>query len=226
MMKVCNDIKRRIDEADQPDQPGLEITAHTALCAACREFADQRATLRSLVAAGARVSAPVNFDALLKARLAEVKASKSFAWFSPAVYLRFGAATAAIVGMVFAAQYSNLFSTEQPSLATVSRAAQPGQSTFAPLPLVPVTPPKAIAPTTPTLAVVGRSVGSRRDNVARTPFVTRDAITLDDGSVIIMRGQNGEREVPMPTVSVGAQPLLYVNAGRQPQPTRPVSTSF
>jgi hypothetical protein len=39
-----------------------------------------------------------------------------------------------------------------------------------------------------------------------------------------VRGQNGEMDVQMPTVSVGAQPLLYVRAGQRAVSS--VGTSF
>jgi hypothetical protein len=230
-MKVCNDIKRRIDEADQPAQPGLEITQHTALCAGCREFADQRTALRNLVAAGARVNAPVNFDALLNARLAELKARKSFAWFSSSIYVRFGAATAAIVVAICAAQYSNLFTPEQPLVASIAPAPQWEQRSFVSSSQA-VVPPPVLAPhddlhstTQPPSPMpvkypnAGRNL--RRYAPVSAPTVASSAVTLDDGSVIIFRGPNGEREIPMQTVYFGAQSsLLYGNAGHQPPPAR------
>jgi hypothetical protein len=47
-----------------------------------------------------------------------------------------------------------------------------------------------------------------------------------DGDAILIPGRNGQRDVTVPTVSVGAQPLIYGNAGRQPQPQRAVTVSF
>ncbi|HKS40277.1 MAG TPA: hypothetical protein VJX74_06650, partial [Blastocatellia bacterium] len=220
--KVCNEIKWRIDEADHPDQLNLEINRHTSHCAECRTYAEERAQLRSLLVGGARVSVPVNFDAVLNARLAEVKAQKSFAWFSPAVYLQFGTATAVLAVMFFAAQYSNLFSNNY-------QAAQAGNSseiktTFQNSPL-------ATIPPTPHMDYGFNNVAPRpyqpvRYNSARTNRLasrTPDGyVSLNDGGVILVRGQNGEREVPVQTVSIGAQPLLY--SSRQPQIARSVST--
>jgi hypothetical protein len=229
-MKVCNDIKRRIDEADQPDQPGLEITQHTALCAACREFADQRTALRNLVTAGARVNAPVNFDAMLNARLAALKARKSFAWFSPSVYLRFGAATAAIVVAICAAQYSNVFAPDQTLMASIPHAPQLEQSRFAPLAQAVPTPPVLTSrndfqPTTQPLSPTPVKYGNAGRNLRRNAQVSATmaasrSFTPDDDSVIIFRGPNGESEIPMPALTIGRQSLFYGNAGHQPPPAR------
>jgi len=234
-MKVCSDIKRRIDEADQPDQLGLEITQHTALCAACREFAAQRTLLRGLITARARVNAPVNFDAMLNARLAEIKRRKSFAWFNSTVYMRFGAATAAIVVAICAAQYSNLLATDQSLTATIPQALRQTMPPYTPLaatlppPLGPTVQPGGLGdvkPSVSTPVAYNAARNSRRYATTHAPLVADNPITLDDGSVIIVRSSTGEREVPIQTVSVGAQPLLYGNAGRQPAAVRPISVSF
>jgi hypothetical protein len=49
-------------------------------------------------------------------------------------------------------------------------------------------------------------------------------VTGEDGGVVLLRGRNGDMDVQMPTVSVGAQPLLYVSAGQRT--ARSVGTSF
>ena len=231
-MKVCNEIKRRIDEADKPDQLSLEISRHTAQCADCRTFGNERAELRDLLASGARVSVPVNFDAVLNARLAEVKAPKSFAWLSPA-YLRFGAATAMLAVMVFAAQRSDLFSTEYQALAAasvslspdrsgnpewISRAATPGSSAVE---------PSANQSGEHVLAAYhqGPRINVRqRGRAVSAPVEAENYFSPYEGGVILVRGQNGEREVTVPTVSIGAQPLFY--SSRPAQAVRSVSTSF
>jgi hypothetical protein len=46
----------------------------------------------------------------------------------------------------------------------------------------------------------------------------------EDGGVVLVRGRNGDVDVQVPTVSVGAQPLFYVSAGQRP--VRNVGTSF
>src|SRR5713226_5552494 len=112
-MKGCNYIKGLIDEADKPDQFPFEVNEHLAGCGDCERFAGERAGLRKLVAAGDRVIAPMNFDAMLNARLAEVKARRSFSWLSAPGYLRLGAATAGLIVIIFAAQYTGLFGSHQ-----------------------------------------------------------------------------------------------------------------
>ena len=222
-MKVCNEIKWRIDEADHPDQLDLEISRHTSNCAGCRTYAEERAQLRSLLAGGARVSVPVNFDARLNARLAEVKAQKSFAWLSPAVYLQLGTATAVLAVMFFAAQYGNLFSNKNYQATKASSNAEI-KTTFQNSPLATVSP-------TPVAGYEFNNGASRTYQTARynavriNRFTSRtpdEYVSLNDGGVILVRGQNGEREVPVQTVSIGAQPLLY--SSRQPQIARSVST--
>ncbi len=221
-MKVCNEIKWRIDEADHPDQLNLEISRHTSHCAECRNYAEERAQLRSLLVGGARVSVPVNFDAMLNARLAEVKAQKSFAWLSPALYLQLGTATAVLAVMFFAAQYGNLLSNNHQATKAVSTSGT--KTTFQNSPLATVAPARDAdygfnyaAP---------RPYQPARYNPVRTnrltPRTPDGYVSLNDGGVILVRGQNGEREVPVQTVSIGAQPLLYTS--RQPQMARSVST--
>src|SRR5258706_6952456 len=108
-MNGCKYIKERIDEAEKPDLLSFEVTEHLGQCDDCERFAIERAALRKLVSGDTRVSAPINFDAILNARLAEVKARRSF-WRLGPTYLRLGAATAGLVVMILGAQYAGLFS--------------------------------------------------------------------------------------------------------------------
>lgn len=227
-MNGCKHIKKRIDEADKPHLLPLDVSEHVRQCVECGRFAAERSALRELVTAGARVSPPVNFDAMLKARLAEVKARRSFWGFGASGYLRLGAATAGLVVMVFAAQYTGLFS---------DNATQPNQKPVAaaPIPNPSGPPPEApaIVNDAPNLVVPANvkrqyqaSYGTPRAGRAEV-FVGRTAagdLAVDDGGVVLVRGRNGEMDVQMPTVSVGAQPLLYVNAGQRT--ARNVGTSF
>src|SRR5258705_12501360 len=114
-MNGCRYIKERIDEAEKPDLLSFEVTEHLGQCDDCERFAIERAALRKLVAGGTRVSAPINFDAMLNARLAEVKARRSFWRLGPTVYLRLGAATAGLVVLVFRARYAGWFLGNKPS---------------------------------------------------------------------------------------------------------------
>ncbi|MEN3331176.1 MAG: hypothetical protein V7641_541 [Blastocatellia bacterium] len=243
-MKVCNEIKRRIDEADNVESFDLDITRHAAVCDDCRRFAGERAALKALIASTARVNAPLNFEAVLQARLAEVKAHRSLAWLNAAFYLRAGAATAALVAALFVAQYNGLFS------------GPPAGQTNAPDPTSPVavvtpsTNPSSVTSTVDdntragaatysaelthresTIAVNGvtgrrlRATNTGRRN-AGVPLVTAAEAGIGDGGAIFIPGRNGEHDITVPTVSVGAQPLIYVNSGRQQQSARAVSVSF
>ena len=108
-MMNCNIIKRLIDEAEQADRLSFEATHHLNVCAPCREFADERTSLRNLLGGIPRVNAPGNFDAQLKARMATAKAKPSFGWLNPTLYFRFAGATAALCIAIFALQYSGIF---------------------------------------------------------------------------------------------------------------------
>src|SRR3989442_559734 len=209
-MKGCNYIREQIDEADKPDLLSFEVTGHIAECPDCERFADERSALRALVASSARVNAPINFDAVLNARLAEVKARRSFWWLGWPVYFRLGAAAAGLVVMVFAAQFAGLLSDQakrspEPVAISTVPAPDPGLTAAASPqpPSTAITPNKR--PETVSSTVYG-SVRPRRGDGRVAPPVY---LTSEDGGVVLVRGQNGEVDVQMPTVSVGAQPLLY-----------------
>lgn len=224
-MKVCNEIKRRIDEADQAEQPGLEISRHTAHCVDCRRFAQERVALRALLGSGARVSVPMNFDAMLNARLAEVKAQKTFSWLSPAAFLRMGAATAALAVMFFAAQTSGLFSNGDQALSAsgVFQSLPKSASGNWQSPILTRNPTIAAVSNQQSINEIRYSNAQSR-RVANAPRPVEDYVSLDSGGVILVRGQNGEHEMPVPTVSLGAQPLLY--SSRPSQSVRSISVSF
>jgi len=218
-----------IDEADRPEALDYGASHHIASCVGCSQFADERAKLKALLESAGRVSAPPDFDFKLKARLAEVKERKSSWWFTPAGYLRLGAATAAVVMAVVAAQTSGFFSADIPAEPFVSDSAKIQPSTQ---PGIAVAPPPASRDTRrddrvvtnpeTTGAVKFISKNSRRQT-RPAPEPVRGFVA-EDGTMVLMRGPAGELEVPVPTVSVGAQSLMYVNSGRQT--ARNVSTSF
>ena len=223
-MKGCNYIKGLIDEADKPDQFPFEVNEHLAGCPDCERFAGERAALRKLVTEGQRVIAPINFDAMLNARLAGVKARRSFSWLSAPGYLRLGAATAALIVMVFAAQYTGLFGSHQePAPGKRAETATP--------PILPrgderIAPPGVIdaAPSIPYSAAQRVSRYRQNGGGGRNRVAPDGYFAAEDGGVVLVRGQNGGVDVPMPTVSMGAQPLLYVSAGHRA--VRNVGASF
>ena len=223
----CKYIQKRIDEADKPDLLPFDVSEHIGVCVDCQRFATERTALRALVAAGSRVTAPMNFDAVLKARLAEVKTRRSFWWLGSPALLRLGAATAGVVVAVFVVQFTGLFSNnvETPERSLLSEAAP------RPVPAPFVNPHANPAP--PPVITTGRTQpyhgNSRPSRLIRSGTPVESAIpasfmTAEDGGVVLLRGRNGDMDVQMPTVSVGAQPLLYVTAGQRT--TRTVGTSF
>src|SRR5215813_2600518 len=111
-MNRCKYIKERIDEAEKPTLFSFEVSEHINGCQDCAQFAAERASLRSLLSTGTRVNAPVNFDAMLNARLAAVKSRPAFWWLGSLGSARLVAASAGIVVMIFAAQFLGLFSSK------------------------------------------------------------------------------------------------------------------
>lgn len=226
-MMGCNYIKRLIDEADKSDLLPFEASEHIGGCVDCERFADDRARLRGLLASEIRVTAPMNFDAMLKARLAEAKGRSAFSWLSSPGYMRLGTATAGLVLMIFAAQYAGLFSdhsnqaAESKAGVTVPPASPDGPPsaprTFQPAPSAGGAAPVVIAGTAskprqyyPQNVRAGRTEAAPRGRIAPGAY-----FTAEDGGVVLVRGRNGDMDVPMPTVSVGAQPLLFVSAGQR-----------
>ena len=226
-MNGCKYIRERIDAAERPDVFSFEVNEHLSQCDDCERFAFERSALRNLLAEGTRVSAPVNFDAMLTARLAEVKGRRSYWWLASPGYLRLGAATAGLVVMFFAAQYSGLFSDNNPSNKPPVIAVQPSPTPG------PQPGPVQLSPPIHDIST-GQPVAVTSGNRYRTPRIRRDGapvdgvpvgyFTAESGGVVLVRGSNGDMDVQLPTVSVGAQPLLYVSAGQRP--VRTVGTSF
>lgn len=229
----CNQVKRLIDESDNPALLAYEAASHVDACPPCRQFAHERARIREMLASTERVSAPVNFDAVLRARIAERAASRVPAWLSPALYMKLGAATAVVFVAIIAAQTGGLFGEAQPESsgdAQVAAAKQPesrpesreADSRVAPLG-APTGSSQAGIPagSRRVRPIEPRQVGFNRAS-SRPVRISARSLAAErvsgmhplDGAVMLVRGKDGEREVPMPTVSVGAQSLLYQNAGR------------
>ncbi|HXF40680.1 MAG TPA: hypothetical protein VN687_13265 [Blastocatellia bacterium] len=230
-MNSCKSIRELIDEADNPNLLPFEVSQHVDACRECERFSTERAGLRNLLGSGVRVTAPMNFDAMLAARLAETRNRRWRSWLAPASYFRLGAATAGVAALVLVAQYSGLFSSnltpsQQATVAT-TKSKQPERPPSA----QPVFEAGIVAdnhrqPQRVTPIVIGQRMGSSRLAAATIGRVRpRETVSSDDLGVVLVRGQNGGSDVQMPTVSLGAQPLLYVSAGKQ-QPSRNVGASF
>lgn len=236
-MVSCNRTRRSIDEADHPELLSFEASSHVASCPDCGSFAEDRARLRRLLASGSRVGVPMNFDAVLKARLAAAKSRSTFAWLNPAGYLRLGAATAGLVVMVFAAQYGGLFRSDhltgqqQPAVAGTGDPAA-----TLPTQAAPTQPPLIIgggpAPVDPKAGNSSHRYSRGIRELARTrsagvPLeIPGEDYLHQDGGVMLVRGPNGERDVSLPMVSVGAQSLVYASAGASSRSARTIGTSF
>jgi hypothetical protein len=235
-MVGCNQTKRLIDEADRPESLPFEASSHVARCPDCESFAEERARLRSLLGSGTRVSVPMNFDAVLKARLAKTRARPAFGWLSPPVYLRLGAATAGLVVMIFAAQYVGLFSGDNPTgqqqtiTATTEqpRVIAPAQAGVAAQSEDPTVRRVAGGPRNISSASYGRG---NRYNVRAAGAgvrldVPREDYLHEDGGVMLVRGANGDPDVSLPMVSVGAQSRVYAGANAGRLISRTIGTSF
>lgn len=220
----------RIDEAENPDLLSFDIAEHIGDCQNCARFAAERSALRGLLSSGTRINAPLNFDAMLSARLVEIKSRSAFWWLGSIGYARLATASAGIVALLFAAQYSGLFTTKQVVTTKESeKAVARVDSATAPTvpPSVKPSPPAIVH--TPTVAAAGLRVyppaaRTRREALTVSGTVPSGYFAAEDGGVVLVRGRNGEMDVQVPTVSVGAQPLLYVSAGQRP--VRNVGTSF
>jgi hypothetical protein len=68
--KVCREVRREIDQSELGQSLSANAEAHLAACPGCAEFRGQRSRLRELVGALTPVTAPVDFDMRLRARLA------------------------------------------------------------------------------------------------------------------------------------------------------------
>jgi hypothetical protein len=233
-MKGCNEFKRMIDEADRPERLPYEVANHLEACADCRDFSAMRISLRGLLTSMTRVEAPANFNAQLNARLARTRTGRHNIWTSPALYLRAGAVAAGVIVAVFAAQMAGVFSSPAPEpsrMATGTAPAASPQPEQREQPVAPVqqAPPQIREQLNPPSAhaAIASSMKQPRKATAARADEPGDGFVASEGGVVLVRGQSGERELTVPAVSLGAQPLLYVNASRQqPQPPRGAGTSF
>jgi hypothetical protein len=235
-MTNCNHIKRLIDQAEQPELLPFEATHHLNACPPCRRFADERAGLRALLNGIPRVNAPINFDAQLKARMTTAKAKPTAAWLNPALYMRFGAASAVLLVAVFVAQYNGLF-TLTDNEASVSKT--PPDLAFK---LVPE-PPKVQKPAHDSQqAIIQQPSAVTPLNVAIAGAPSRGIRRVQAGAVrlegvrlaaeaaasrvpgLIIRDSGREVELLMLPVSVGAQQKLINRSGRST--VQPIAISF
>jgi hypothetical protein len=230
-MDICIRIRRQIDEADQPDSLDFETIRHTEACGECLRFADDRHALRRLLASESRVSAPANFDAMLRARLRE-RVEQKPSWLSPAAYLRVGAATAALLVAVVAGQQYGLFRGQESAIPSDNGAVELSNGATPSLTQPDQHPESEIETKAATTVATG---GVRASTAAQKPtrprrhepvYLEPEVLGYDNVGVgVLVMGENGERVVRVPPVSAGAQLPLYVNPGNR-KSAKAVQTSF
>ncbi|MEW6125440.1 MAG: hypothetical protein AB1757_00130 [Acidobacteriota bacterium] len=218
-MMNCKRIQKQIDEADTPDLLPFEVTTHLESCPTCHGFADERLSLRQLLSAMPGITVPANFQAQLKARLEERKTQPTFAWFTPANYLRFGTAAAVLTIGVFVAQYAGAFAVTSPNALTAVAANTEGLKVN-PLVLSRGNDDQSFVPDVETM-------GSSRNNIPAglislnkpgavrryTPNVREEIADDFDMPTIIVTGPAGRvSERPIRPYSVGAQDRIYMRS--------------
>ena len=233
----CKTIRKLIDSTDKADVFPHEAARHLDSCGACADFAEKRMRLRELLASSGRVAAPANFDAVLRVRLTERSAARPLAWLSPAMYLRFGAAAIALVcvfllGQQFVRNNRPAALGGDPSVAVIPPLGS-GRDTMQPA----MPGSTAAGPGSPVVVPAFTSKPGEGDKPVRANrtrgesglrYVADVGDEIDPGArtaaVLLMRGPNAEREVMVPAVSVGAQPIFY--SYREPQPSQGGRVSF
>jgi anti-sigma factor RsiW len=219
-MNVCQRTRKQIDESHRVEVLPIEASAHLETCRQCSQFSAERAALRRLLASGERISVPADFEVQLSRRLADLKTRRRGPiWLNPALYLRVGFATAAlIVAALLVPGYLKHSDQEQAPSDTTAKVIQPVR------PEIDSGGTRAAQVTlssTPTLKP--RPVKSVR--FQRRSVLPRDTyLGTTEGGVILLRGNGVDIEMPVRTVSLGAQPLLY--GPESGQPVRLVKASF
>jgi hypothetical protein len=222
---VCRKIRKLIDESDRPDALPHQVMTHTAICDDCRQFAHQRMRLRQLLRTPARVVAPPNFDAMLRARLAERTARRRFGIRSPS---RLATITAAAIIAISIAFYI------QGNKPAVIQTAGEGNAASSNQVAAGTTANQVQSPQTKRLSGEGKAYGRlllvrRRLDVRSKDRIytsdTADDLDAQPAAVLLMRSGEAERELMVPAISVGAEPIFqYTSFGKRA--TRNVRTSF
>ena len=214
-MSYCARIQNIIDEADKPDLIPHEATSHLNGCRECRSFAAERSKLHELMSLSGRVTAPVNFNALLNERLSRVKSQKT-SWFNARNFVRLGTATAGLALALLVAQYSGLLSNgpvdNNRNDKLIAGTDDPPQR-----PPEPDTTHQAtVEPQSPVPPTGGGggyvhpvSTGGRATTV-RPPQETQ----ARGIPIFIVRDRGREVEVPMLPVSVGMQQQVLNSSSR------------
>src|SRR5215471_12657088 len=94
----CVNVQRVIDEAERPDLLPFGAARHVDSCTSCHEFSEDRIRLAALLGSIGRVTAPANFDDLLRLRMRNLEVRRRdgrfgamrgvLPWHVPANYIR------------------------------------------------------------------------------------------------------------------------------------------
>jgi hypothetical protein len=234
MNRKCRNTRREIDELESGQQPGEQASAHLAVCSTCRDFRDERADLRRLVASLEPVVAPADFDMRLRARIAgERQTDRQQPFFVGLIGTPAIAAAALVVlvvgSIVWVAQRRG---DQSSTVATKDSTVNPGADQAAahnetkPLVENEATGPKhvdhVVADGGERLAAPGkgrpsiRGTGSTRDfNLGEAPLIRQgdvDETFVNAPSkpvVVSFQNERGTtRKISLPPVSFGAQSLV------------------
>ena len=230
--KQCRNTRREIDELESGQQPGEQALAHLAVCSTCRDFRDERADLRRLVASIEPVVAPADFDMRLRARIASERQTDREPFFSRLIGTPAIAAAALVVlvvgSIVWVAQRRVDQST---TVATKDSTVNPGagqavaHNDTKPLVENDGTEPKhmddVVADGGQRLSASGkgrpsiRGTGSRDLSVIEAPLIRQgdvDETFVNAPSkpvVVSFQNERGTtRKISLPPVSFGAQSVV------------------
>src|SRR5580704_16586497 len=101
----CKRIRKLIDEADRPGNIPFEAARHTQTCESCSRFVDERIRLAELLDSTGRVTAPPDFNIVLRRRLRERSSARRAYWFTPAFTFKLAGAFAVLVCSMLLAQW-------------------------------------------------------------------------------------------------------------------------
>ncbi|HYL98047.1 MAG TPA: hypothetical protein VEZ90_03755 [Blastocatellia bacterium] len=231
MMK-CRNARKLIDEANNVEILPFEANAHIDSCVDCRRRVDERQALSALLTSTGRISAPANFDAVLRFKLNE-RLARRWAPFGirSSLYLRFGTATAVVVCLVVGGDLALKYRNSGARPPKVAIGEGPGSSAGTPRPVTEATPTiqqkandrsgtglSSKDRTTRLIANAGtlRSFSHPRRGTY-FPSLNRMDPTTEAAALFLLQGSGSERRLAIPYVIVGGQqPVVNVSSNVQP----------
>jgi hypothetical protein len=217
----CKRIRKLIDEADRPVNIPFEAARHTQTCESCSRFVDERIRLAELLDSTGRVTAPPDFNIVLRRRLRERSSARRAYWFTPAFTFKLAGAFAVLVCSMLLAQWMRN-GARTTALGNQAVAVVPST------PLVDATSDKTpLPPSAGVTTVSGHPVNvpvrvasarlhsrsSVREQVAEV--LPREAELRfpsdprkDAAAFLLVKSQTAEQGMYVPSIILGAQPLL------------------